>query len=187
MPVASGFINPFPSPVPPEDKSAVHPPIGPAGDVRIANKKPTTGKRGKKGSTKPSGNSKNAKPKTKGKGQEQNGKRGKKKGKRNKREDMKMITVQQREAGEELGLRTISQGGFEMPEDVPVPPILSMDYLSSFRPFNARMLKGKHSNLSPIPESLGVRQVPHGLLMLLEGSKIAIQKVDWEMPLENLK
>ena len=147
------IINPFPSPVPPEDKSAVHPPIGPAGDVRIANKKPTTGKRGKKGSTKPSGNSKNAKPKTKGKGQEQNGKRGKKKGKRNKREDMKMITVQQREAGEELGLRTISQGGFEMPEDVPVPPTLSMDYLSTFRPFNARMLKGKHSNLSPIPES----------------------------------
>ena len=147
------IINPFPSPVPPEDKSAVHPPIGPAGDARISTKKLTNGKKGKKGGTKPSGNSRNTKPRTKTKGQEQNGKNGKKKGKGKKKEDMKMITVQQREAGEELGLRTISQGGFEMPEDVPVPPTLSMDHLSTLRPFNGRMLKGKHPILSPIPES----------------------------------
>ena len=146
------IINPFPSPVPPEDKSAVHPPIGPAGDARISNKKLTTGKKGKKGGTKPSGNSKSTKPRTKTKGQEQNGKNGKKKGKGKKKEDMKMITVQQREAGEELGLRTISQGGFEMAEDVPVPPTLSMDH-HTLRPFNGRMLKGKHPILSPIPES----------------------------------
>lgn len=147
------IINPFPSPVPPEDKSAVHPPIGPAGDARISNKKLTTGKKGKKGGTKHSGNSKSTTPRTKTKGQEQNGKNGKKKGKGKKKEDMKMITVQQREAGEELGLRTISQGGFEMPEDVPVPPTLSMAHLSTLRPFNGRMLKGKHPILSPIPES----------------------------------
>lgn len=147
------IVNPFPSPLPPEDKSAVHPPIGPAGNARIGNRKETTGKKGKKGGTKPSGNSKNNKPRTKVKGQEQNGKGGKKKGKGKKKGDMKMITVQQREAGEELGLRTISQGGFEMPEDMPVPPTLSMDYLSTFRPFNARMMKGKHAILSPIPES----------------------------------
>ena len=152
---ASGvrIINPFPSPVPPEDKSAVHPPIGPAGDARISNKKLTTGKKGKKGGTKSSGNTKSTKPRTKTKGQEQNGKNGKKKGKGKKKEDMKMITVQQREAGEELGLRTISQGAFEMPEDVLVPPTLSMDHLSALRPFNGRMLKGKHPILSPIPES----------------------------------
>lgn len=147
------IINPFPSPVPPENKSAVHFPIGPADDTRIGNKRPTAGRKGKKGGSKPSGNSKSGKPKTKSKGPENNGKGGKKKGKGKKKDDMKMITVQQREVREELGLKTISQGGFEMPEDVPVPPTLSMDYLSTFRPFNSRTLKGKHTILSPIPES----------------------------------
>lgn len=140
------IINPFPSPVPPEDKSAVHPPIGPAGDGRIANKKLTSGKKGKRAGGKPASNSKNSKPRTKSKPTEQNGKGGKKKGKGKKKGDMKMITVQQREAGEELGLRTISQGGLDVAEE-------SMDYLSTFRPFNARMFKGKHPILSPIPES----------------------------------
>ena len=147
------IINPFPSPVPPENKSAVHPPIGSADDTRIGYKRPTAGRKGKKGGSKPSGNSKSGKLKTKSKGQENNGKGGKKKGKGKKKDDMKMITVQQREVREELGLKTISQGGFEMPEDVPVPPTLSMDYLSTFRPFNSRTLKGKHTILSPIPES----------------------------------
>lgn len=147
------IINPFPSPEPPpaNKSGAVHPPIGPAGDARIGNKKVTSGKKGKKGGPKRSGDSKNSKPRTKSKSQEHKG--GKKKGKGKKKDDMKMITVQQREVEEELGLRTISQGGFEMPEDVPVPPTLSMDYLSTFRPVNARMLKGKHNVLSPIPES----------------------------------
>lgn len=140
------IINPFPSPVPPEDKSAVHPPIGPAGDNRIVNKKITGGKKGKRLGGKPASNSKNGKPRTKSKTPEQNGKGIKKKGKGKKKGDMKMITVQQREAGEELGLRTISQGGLDVAEE-------SMDYLSTFRPFNARMFKGKHPVLSPIPES----------------------------------
>lgn len=147
------IINPFPSPVPPENKSAVHPPIGPVDDTRIGKKRPTVGRKGKKGGSKPSGDSKSGKPKTKRKGQENNGKGGKKKGKGKKTDDTKMITVQQREVREELGLKTISQGGFEMPEDVPVPPTLSMDYLSTFRPFSSRTLKGKHTVLSPIPES----------------------------------
>ncbi|KAL9978253.1 hypothetical protein ACROYT_G015751 [Oculina patagonica] len=140
------IINPFPSPVPPEDKSAVHPPIGPTGDSRMVNKKLTAGKKGKRAGGKPASNSKNGKPRTKSKATEQNGNGGKKKGKGKKKSDMKMITVQQREAGEELGLRTISQGGLDVAEE-------SMDYLSSFRPFNARMFKGKHPILSPIPES----------------------------------
>lgn len=136
------IINAYPSPVPPVDKSAIHPPIGPA----TANKKLTSGKKGKKGGKPASNSTKTAKPRTKSKVSEQNGKGGKKKGKAKKKGDMKMITVQQREAGEELGLRTISQGGLDVAEE-------SMDYLSTFRPFNARMLKGKHAILSPIPES----------------------------------
>ena len=35
------ITNPFPSPVPPVDKSAVHPPIGPVDDNRMGNKKHT--------------------------------------------------------------------------------------------------------------------------------------------------
>ncbi|KAJ7322785.1 hypothetical protein OS493_032970 [Desmophyllum pertusum] len=136
------IINAYPSPVPPVDKSAIHPPIGPA----TANKKLTSGKKGKKGGKPASNSTKTAKPRTKSKVSEQNGKGGKKKGKAKKKGDMKMITVQQREAGEELGLRMISQGGLDVAEE-------SMDYLSTFRPFNARMLKGKHAILSPIPES----------------------------------
>jgi len=139
------IFNPFPSPVPPVDKSAVHPPIGPAGDGRISNRKLTGARKGKKSVGKPCNNSKNAKPRTKNKAPEQSNK-GKKKGKGRKKNDMKMITVQQREAREELGLRTISQGGFDVAEE-------SMDHLSTLRPFNARMFKGKHPILSPIPES----------------------------------
>ena len=140
------IVNPFPSPVPPMDKSAVHSPIGPASDGRISNRKYTGVKKGKKSVGKPSGNSKNAKPRTKCKAPEQGNKGGKKKGKRRKKCDMKMITVQQREAGEELGLRTVSQGGLDVADE-------SMEYLSTLRPFNARMFKGKHPILSPIPES----------------------------------
>ena len=94
------IINPFPSPVPPEDKSAVHPPIGPAGDSRIVNKKLTGGKKVKKAGTK---SAKNTKPRTKSKATEQNSKGSKKKGKGKKKDDMKMITVQQREAGKNSG------------------------------------------------------------------------------------
>ena len=140
------IVNPFPSPVPPMDKSAVHPPIGPAGDGRILNRKLTGLKKGKKSVGKPGSNSKNAKPRTKNKAPEQSNKGGKKKGKGRKRGDMKMITVQQRGVGEELGLRTISQGGLDVAEE-------SMDYLSTLRPFNTRTFKGKHPILSPIPES----------------------------------
>ena len=140
------IVNPFPSPVPPMDKSAVHPPIGPAGDGRISNRKLTGMKKGKKSVGKPYSNSKNAKPRTKNKAPEQSSKGGKKKGKARKKGDMKMITVQQREAREELGLRTISQGGLDVAEE-------SMDHLSTSRPFNARMFKGKYPILSPIPES----------------------------------
>lgn len=151
------IVNPFPSPVPPEDKSAVHPPIGPAGDGRISNKKLTGVKKGKKSVGKPASNSKNAKPRMKNKAPEQNSKGGKKKGKGRKKGDMKMITVQQREAEEELGLRTISQGGLDVTEE-------SRDYLSTFRPFNARMFKGKHPILSPIPESpRSTRNTPRSL------------------------
>ena len=140
------IVNPFPSPVPPMDKSAVHPPIGPAGDGRISNRKLIGLKKGKKSVGKPCSNSKHAKPRTKNKAPEQSNKSGKKKGKTRKKGDMKMITVQQRQGGEELGLRTISQGGLDVAEE-------SMDYLSTFRPFNARAFKGKYPILSPIPES----------------------------------
>ena len=140
------IVNPFPSPVPPMNKSAVHSPIGPAGDGRISNRKLAGLKKGKKSVGKRGSNSKNAKPRTKNKAPEQSNKGGKKKGKGRKQGDMKMITVQQREAGEELGLRTISQGGLDVAEE-------SMDYLSTLRPFNARTFKGKHPILSPIPES----------------------------------
>ena len=140
------IVNPFPSPVPPMDKSAVHPPIGPAGHGRTLNRKLTGLKKGKKSVGKHCCNSKNAKPKTKNKAPEQSNKGGKKKGKGRKKGDMKMITVQQRGAGEELGLRTISQGGLDVAEE-------SMDYLSTLRPFNARTFKAKHPILSPIPES----------------------------------
>lgn len=150
------IVNPFPSPVPPIDKSAVHPPIGPAGDGRISNRKLTGVKKGKKSVGKPGSNSKNAKPRTKNKAPEQSHKGGKKKGKGRKKGDMKMITVQQREAGEELGLRTISQGGLDVAEE-------SMHHLSTFRPFNARTFKGKHPILSPIPESpRSTRNSPRG-------------------------
>ena len=134
------ITNPFPSPVPPVDKSAVHPPIGPVDDNRMGNKKHTQGKKcgGKTGSTC------KTKPRTKSKVPEQNIKGGKKKGKAKKKSDIKMVTVQQRDAQEELGLRTISQGGLDVAEE-------SMDYLSTFRPFS--MFKGKHPILSPIPES----------------------------------
>ena len=140
------IVNPFPSPVPPMDKSAVHSPIGPAGDGRISNRRLVGLKKGKKSVGKLGNNSKNAKPRTKNKAPEQSNKGGKKKGKGRKKGDMKIITVQQREAGEELGLRTISQGGLDVAEE-------SMDYLSTLRPFNARTFKGKHPILSPIPES----------------------------------
>ena len=140
------IVNPFPSPVPPMDKSAVHPPIGPAGNGRILSRKLPGLKKGKKSVGKPGSNSRNARPRTKNKAPEQSNKGGKKKGKGRKKSDMKMITVQQRGAGEELGLRTISQGGLDVAEE-------SMDYLSAFRPFNARTFKGKHHILSPIPES----------------------------------
>lgn len=140
------IVNPFPSPVPPMDKSAVHPPIGPAGDGRIPNKRLTGVKKGKKSVGKPGSNSKNAKLRSKSKAPEQSNKGAKKKGKGRKKGDMKMITVQQREAREELGLRTISQGGVDVAEE-------SMDYLSTLRPFNAGVFKGKHLVLSPIPES----------------------------------
>ena len=149
-PGASGvkIISPFPSPVPPENKSAVHPPIGPAGDNRTVNKKLSGGKKGKKSCGKTAGtcSSRTSKPRTKNKATEQNGKVVKKKGKSKKKSDIKMVTVQQREAGEELGLRTISQGGLDVAEE-------SMDYLSTARSFNGRMFKGKHPILSPIPES----------------------------------
>lgn len=140
------IVNPFPSPVPPMDTSAVHPPIGPAGDRRTLNRKLTGLKKGKKSVGKPCCNSKHAKPKTKNKAPEQSNKGSKKKRKGRKKGDMKMITVQQRGAGEELGLRTISQGGLDVAEE-------SMDYLSTLRPFNARTFKAKHPILSPIPES----------------------------------
>lgn len=140
------IVNPFPSPVPPMNKSAVHPPIGPAGDGRIPNRRLTGVKKGKKSVGKPGSNSKNAKLRSKSKAPEQSNKGAKKKGKGRKKGDMKMITVQQREAGEELGLRTISQGGLDVAEE-------SMDYLSALRPFNAGVFKGKHPVLSPIPES----------------------------------
>ncbi|XP_068724572.1 uncharacterized protein [Montipora capricornis] len=148
------IVNPFPSPEPPEDKSAVHPPIGSVGDLKSGNKKGTAGKKGKKGGTKSAGNGKSTKARTKAKDKEQNGKcPRKKKTKEKKNLGMKMITVQQREAGEDLELRTISQGGLEMPEDVPVPPTLTGDSLSAIRAFNTRILKGKMPILSPIPES----------------------------------
>ena len=140
------IVNPFPSPVPPMNKSAVHPPIGPAGDGRIPSKRLTGVKKGKKSVGKPGSNSKNGKLRSKSKAPEQSNKGAKKKGKGRKKGDMKMITVQQREAGEELGLRTISQGGLDVAEE-------SMDYLSTLRPFNAGVFKGKHPVLSPIPES----------------------------------
>ena len=140
------IVNPFPSPVPPMNKSAVHPPIGPAGDGRIPSKKLTGVKKGKKSVGKPGSNSKNGKLRSKSKAPEQSNKGAKKKGKGRKKGDMKMITVQQREAGEELGLRTISQGGLDVAEE-------SMDYLSTLRSFNAGVFKGKHPVLSPIPES----------------------------------
>ena len=137
------ITNPFPSPVPPVDKSAVHPPIGPVDDNRMGNKKHTLGKKGKKCGGKTATTCK-TKPRTKSKVPEQNIKGGKKKGKAKKKSDIKMVTVQQRDAQEELGLRTISQGGLDVAEE-------SMDYLSTFRPFS--MFKGKHPILSPIPES----------------------------------
>ena len=140
------IVNPFPSSVPPMNKSAVHPPIGPAGDGRIPSKRLTGVKKGKKSVGKPGSNSKNGKLRSKSKAPEQSNKGAKKKGKGRKKGDMKMITVQQREAGEELGLRTISQGGLDVAEE-------SMDYLSTLRPFNAGVFKGKHPVLSPIPES----------------------------------
>ena len=137
------ITNPFPSPVPPVDKSAVHPPIGPVDDNRMGNKKHTLGKKGKKCGGK-TGTTCKTKPRTKSKVPEQNIKGSKKKGKAKKKSDIKMVTVQQRDAQEELGLRTISQGGLDVAEE-------SMDYLSTFRPFS--MFKGKHPILSPIPES----------------------------------
>ncbi|KAK2568162.1 Mitogen-activated protein kinase kinase kinase 19 [Acropora cervicornis] len=146
------IVNPFPSPEPPVDKSAVHSPIGPSSECKSRNKKATAGKKGKKGKSKSSGSTKSTKPKPITKDQEQNGKSGKKKSKGKTQSEMKMITVQQREADDDLGLRTISQGSFEMPEDVPVPPTLTMDS-SAARALSTRMLKGKVPVLSPIPES----------------------------------
>ena len=147
------IVNPFPSPEPSVDKSAVHSPIGPSSESKSRNKKGTAGKKGKKGKSKSSGGSKSTKPKPMAKDQEQNGKSGKKKSKGKAKSEMKMITVQQREADEDLGLKTISQGSFEMPEDVPVPPTLTVDSHSAARALTTRMLKGKVPVLSPIPES----------------------------------
>ncbi|PFX25973.1 Mitogen-activated protein kinase kinase kinase 19 [Stylophora pistillata] len=137
------ITNPFPSPVPPVDKSAVHPPIGPVDDNRMGNKKHTLGKKGKKCGGKTAATCK-PKSRTKNKVPEQNVKGSKKKGKTKKKSDIKMVTVQQREAREELGLRTISQGGLDVAEE-------SMDNLCTFRPFG--MFKGIHTILTPIPES----------------------------------
>ena len=91
------ITNPFPSPVPPVDKSAVHPPIGPVDDNRMGNKKHTLGKKGKKCGGK-TGTTCKTKPRTKSKVPEQNIKGGKKKGKAKKKSDIKMGTVQQRDA-----------------------------------------------------------------------------------------
>ena len=161
------IVNPFPSPEPPEDKSAVHSPIGPSSESKSRNKKATSGKKGKKGKSKSSGSTKSTKPKPITKDQEQNGKSEKKKSKGKRKSEMKMITVQQREADDDLGLRTMSQESFEMPEDVPVPPTLTMDS-SAARVLSTRMLKGKVPVLSPIPESPRSKASTPGVTVALE-------------------
>ena len=78
------ITNPFPSPVPPVDKSAVHPPICPVNDNRMGNKKHTLGKKGKEWGGKTATTCK-TKPRTKSKVPEKNIKGSKKTGKAKKK------------------------------------------------------------------------------------------------------
>ena len=82
------ITNPFPSPVPPVDKSAVHPPIGPVDDNRMGNKKHTLGKKGKECGGKTATTCK-TKPRTKSKVPEKNTKGSKKTGKAKKKVTLK--------------------------------------------------------------------------------------------------